>query len=140
MNTYFIRVRQADQAKLYTLAQALGVLVVLLDRASSPTGTYAIAPGRLGCWDEVGEVQRPTGNTVTVDGIDIPETAPVVDEGGVPYFHVNLRIDLDLADVGEALAPSMPDIAAGLADLGRWFVLGEDGKAGTPNDPARVWL
>jgi hypothetical protein len=82
---------------------------------------------------------EPTGETETVTP-ETKVTAPVLDEDGDPYWHANLRIDIDLAEQAKKLAPEIPAIAAGLSDLARWFVVGEDGRASMPKEPAQVWL
>lgn len=38
--------------------------------------------------DIIGEIHKPTGETVTVDGLQVPEMAPV------PGYHANLRGEL----------------------------------------------
>lgn len=73
-------------------------------------------------------------------GTVVTSAAAWTDPEGQPYWHANLRIDADLADIAQALAPTSPAIAAGLADLARWFVVGPDGKATAPKQPSRVWL
>jgi len=82
---------------------------------------------------------EPTGKTTTV----VPETivtAPVLDEDGVPYWHANLRLEASLMEIAQAKARVSPQVAAGLSDLARWFVTGEDGRAAAPKEPAQVWL
>lgn len=131
MNDYYIRCRAAEVAQLYALAQALGVLT------QGEDGAHSVAAPHTGAWDEIGPIQRPTGE---LDASDNHITAPVTDPEGQPYWHANLRIDADLADIAQALAPTSPAIAAGLSDLARWFVVGADGRATAPKQPARVWL
>jgi hypothetical protein len=131
MNSYYIRCRAAEQAQLYALAVALGVL------AQAENGMYHVAAPHTGAWDEIGTIHRPTGE---LDADGQPITAPVLDPDGQSYWHANLVINADLADIATALAPDVPDIAAGLSDLARWFVVGPDGKATAPKQPARVWL
>ncbi len=82
---------------------------------------------------------EPTGKTTTVTP-ETKVTAPVLDDKGEPYWHANLRIDVDLAERARELAPKMPAIAAGLSDLARWFVVGPGGRAAQPKEPAQVWL
>lgn len=131
MNDYYIRCRAAEVAQLYALAQALGVLT------QGEDGAYSIAAPHSGAWDEIGPTHRPTGE---VDADGQSTSAPVLDDAGAPYWHANLRIDADLADIAQAMAPTSPAIAAGLSDLARWFVVGADGRATAPKQPARVWL
>jgi hypothetical protein len=119
LNDYYIRCRESEREQLYALAAALGVLV-------EAEGAHVVPPPHAGAWDEIGQITR-------ADGV-------VVDPEGNPYWHANLRINADLADIAIALAPDSPEIAAGLADLARWFVVGPDGKATAPKQPERVWL
>lgn len=131
MNDYYIRCRGSEAPQLYALAKALCVLT------QGEDGAHSIAAPHTGAWDEIGPIHRPTGE---VDADGQPITAPVLDDTGAPYWHANLRINADLAEIAQALAPTSPAIAAGLADLARWFVVGPDGKAAAPQQPERVWL
>lgn len=128
MNDYCIRCAWPDVPGLYALAVALGVLAPLDD------GTYAIAPPYTGGWDVIGEIHRATGEVID----DVPVTAPICDASGAPYWHANLRINASLYELAQASAD--PAVQAGLADLARWFVVGADGLATLPAQPARVWL
>lgn len=131
MNDYYIRCRAAEVAQLYALALALGVL------SQAKDGSCSIAAPHVGAWDEVGPINRSTGD---VDAQCHAITAPLLDDGGAPYWHANLRINASLADIAQAKAAENPSIAAGLANLARWFVVGADGKATAPKQPERVWL
>jgi hypothetical protein len=129
-NDYFIRCRTGETETLYALAKALGVL-------TETEGVYAVAQPYSGAWSVVGAIYRATGQT---DAEGQPIAAPVLDPEGQPYWHANLRINADLAEIAGILAPDVPEIAAGLASLARWFVVGADGKATAPKQPAQVWL
>lgn len=131
MNDYYIRCRAAEVAQLYALALSLGVL------SQAKDGSYSIAAPHTGAWDEVGPINRPTGD---VDAQGHAITSPLLDDAGAPYWHANLRINASLADIAHAKAATSPAIAAGLANLARWFVVGVDGKATAPKQPERVWL
>jgi hypothetical protein len=80
-----------------------------------------------------------TGEFITVTPETIV-TAVVVDEDGVPYWHANLRLEASLMEIAQAKARVSPAVAAGLSSLARWFVVGEDGRAKPPKEPAQVWL
>lgn len=143
---YFIRVKQADVPTLFGLAQMLGVLAPQKDMEGEIIpGKFGIHPDRKGAWDVVGTISKPTGNTITIDGpgdtpMEVPEMTPVLDEDNNPYWHANLRIDIDLAERAAELAPTTPQIAAGLSDVGRFFVVDEEGNAARPKQPAQVFL
>lgn len=146
MTDYAIRCRMDDVPQLYALAARLGALAPLTDLEGNVLpDTYGLAPERRGGWDVIGPILRPTGQMVTVtapDGapLEVPEMAPVLDSDGVPFWHANLRIDMDLATRAAELAPSDPAIADGLSDLARWFVVNEEtGRARLPKNPARCW-
>ncbi len=133
MNDYFVRCVESDVPALYALAGALGVLQPVPD-----TDTYAIAPPHSGAWDVVGAIHRPIGEVQTVDGTESPVTAPICSPDGQPYWHANLRIDASLNELAQA--SDNPAVLAGLGDLARWFVVGADGLAAAPLQPARAWL
>lgn len=145
MNDYYIRCRAADVPQLYALACALGVLAPIKPSlvAGAPVNggaelSYAIAPGRVGAWDVIGMVYRPTGNTIASPIGPMAETAPLLDEDGAPYWHANLRINASLMDLARASRDTA--VLAGLADIGRWFVVDDGNKVAAPKQPARVWL
>lgn len=137
MNDYAIRCVESDVPNLYALAVALGVL------AQADDGWQVAAP-YTGAWDVIGRIERPTGNLQLVGDLSagtqelVPEMAPSADESGEPYWHANLRIDASLNELAQA--STIPQVQAGLSDIGRWFVLGSDGLVGLPAQPARVWL
>ncbi len=133
MNDYFVRCVESDVPALYALAGALGVLQPVPD-----TDAHTVAPPHSGAWDVVGPIYRPTGEMLDVGGIESPVTAPICSPDGQPYWHANLRIDASLMDLAQA--SDDPAVQAGLGDLARWFVVGADGMATAPQQPARVWL
>lgn len=145
MNDYAIRCTQADVPQLLALAERLGVLSPHTDLEGNPTGGHGLHSDRRGGWDVLGTIYRPTGGTVrhTMPGgyeIEVPKTEAVCDEAGEPYWHANLRIDIDLAERAREMAAGDPEIAEALANLSRWFVIDpETGHARLPKSPARVW-
>lgn len=52
--------------------------------------------------DEIGTVQKPTGNTLTVDGMEVPEMTPV------PGYHANLLLHGELPEVLSLLTIPTP--------------------------------
>lgn len=132
MFDYFIRVAKADHQAMIELGVKLGALAV--DKRGNVS-----APG--GAWDWIGEIQRPTGETITTeDGLEVPVMAPILGPDGEPYLHANLRTPLHLGRKAREMAANDPSIAAALAQQGKWFVIGEDGQAAAPKQPHRVWF
>lgn len=84
------------------LRAALIAASILVEAEAGDT----LAPGY--CLDEIGEIIKPTGNTVTVDGIETQEMAPIAG------YHANLLGELSdeqIAALGDVLldaAPSHP--------------------------------
>lgn len=122
MTDYFIRCTQTDKPELYRLAEALGQVTY-----SPETQTYS-GPG----WVDIGPIYRGTGEFVTVDGVETELTAPTLSPSGEPYYHANLRTSDDLGALAEAAG--IP-----VADLGRFFVVDEEGNPTAPKQPAVVF-
>lgn len=123
MNDYYLRCIITDKPNLIALGVILGALQV--DRDDSGSSVIS-APG--GCLDQIGtRANYLTGETLC-------------DENGVPYWHANLRSPINLRDAAMVLAATHPEIAGGLADLGRFFVVDEAGAAVAPAFPQRVFL
>ena len=132
---YYVRALPADWPALVDLGVRLGALRVDVDEA----GAERVNTEGPGCWDVIGVLYRPTGNTITTDEGDTPEMAPVTDAAGVPYWHANLRTVVDLGARARELAPSDPAIAAAMAQLTRFFLLDADGNPRQPSAPARMF-
>lgn len=133
-NTYYLRCVPADYDEMIALGVSLGV--IKLHAEDGETSIYA--PD--GAWDFIGEIQEPTGAVVTTEEGDIPVMAPITDEHGTPYLHANLRTKIDLYQRAQELAAEHPEIAAGLQDMGRFFLLDENGRAKAPGQPHRIFL
>jgi hypothetical protein len=129
MNTYYIRTTAADYDMMITLGVALGAIVV--------NGGKISAPG--GCWDYIGPINIPTGETFETPDGPAPVMAPRVDGGGNEYIHVNLVTPVNLKETATEMAVSNPAMAAGLANLGKYFLLDGEGNARPPNSPHRVF-
>ena len=123
MNDYYLRCIESDVPTLLALGQLLGALQI----TTQEDGTQAVsAPG--GAIDIIGHKPHYlTGE-------------PVCDENGVPYWHANLRTPLTLREVAAQMAIDHPEIAAGLANEGRFFLVDENGVAVPPQFPQRVFL
>ena len=126
--TYFLRCAETDKALLYALAVKLGVLTKTEEGYSE-----------VDCaWDEVGYIYEPTGEMVD----DTPVMAVKKNKDGVNFWHVNLVVTKSLGDLAEAVYAKTKDktLGAALADMGRFFIVGEDGRPIPPQAPARVFL
>lgn len=131
MIDYHLRCTQQDVPNLLALAVQLGVL--RYDEETSQH--YAVDPGA--CWDVIGTVHRPTGNTIETPEGPIPEMLPVLAPDGEPYWHANLRLPYSLMDRAQEVGG--PDIALALTQLPRWFVADINGNPIAPSYPARVF-
>lgn len=132
MNMYYIRALPSDWTTLLALGQKLGAITV------DEEGTVQATQG--GAWDYIGEIHKPTGAMLTnSEGFEYPEMAPVVDANGAAYWHANLITQLALGAVAGELAAQDPAVAAGLENLGRFFLLDANGDATAPNQPHRVF-
>lgn len=108
MTDYALRCTQQDKPQLISL----GVL-----QTDAETGAVSGAQGS--AWDEIGPVFK--------------DDAPVLADDGEPYWHANLRTDVDLATRAS-------ELGIDASNLARWFVVGPDGRPAMPATPARVWL
>lgn len=115
---YALRCTQQDKPQLIALGVALGVLQI-----DAETGAVNGTQGN--AWDEIGSIYDAAGQ-------------PVLADDGKPYWHANLRTDVDLMTRAEAIGGSA--VAAAMAQLGRWFVADVLGNPVQPAAPARVWL
>jgi len=88
----------------------------------------------------IGHLYAPTGETILDDDSNVIELREVIkDPNGQPYIYANLRTNQDLRAVAESMAVSHPDMAAALSQLGRFFLLDEEGNARTPKQPQQVF-
>lgn len=131
MNIYHIRTTQDDYATLIALGKTLGAI--------EETETGVIVATQAGCWDYIGAIYEPTGTSQIVDGISVPDMAPLLDPLGHEYLHINLLTPINLKETAVALATEHPEIASGLSDLGRYFLLDAEGNARAPAAPQRVF-
>lgn len=99
MSDYFLKA--ADEAALRTSLLAAG-LIILNDATIDEQGEVlvpahdAVAPGI--AIDIIGTITKPTGNMIVVEGVEVPEMAPI------PGYHANLRGELS-DEQREILAP-----------------------------------
>lgn len=117
MNTYYLRCIESDYLQLIALGKMMGVI--------QQAGNVISTTDPAGCWDYIGTIYR--------DG------QPLTDPGGNTYIHVNLMTTVNLREAATALAASKPEIAAGLANLPKYFLVDAEGNAAAPALPHRVF-
>lgn len=130
MNKYYIRTIATDYPAMIAIGKVLGAI-------TETDGTITATQG--GCWDYIGQINVPTGETTETEMGPQPVTAPLLDTDGNEYIHVNLITPIALKATAMALAAEHPEAAAGLADLGRYFLLDANGDARLPTNPHRVF-
>lgn len=124
---YYIRAKQEDWPQVVAMAKMLGIV------SATESGSLA-GDG----WVYVGPICRPTGSTITVGDLKVPEAMPVIDENGVPYVHINVVYEGSLRELAESKAQDHPEIAEALGNLSRWFVTDDEDRPRAPNNPAVV--
>jgi len=132
MNTYYLRTISAHYDEMITIGKVLGAI------AETDDGRIYATQG--GCWDYIGPIHVPTGEVTDTEIGPVPVTTPLLDPDGNEYIHVNLITPIALKATALALAVDHPEAAAGLADLGKYFMLDSNGDARLPNNPHRVFL
>lgn len=130
MNTYYLRTIAAHYDEMIAIGKVLGAITEV-------DGIITATQG--GCWDYIGQINVPTGETTETEMGPQPVTAPLLDTDGNEYIHANLITPISLKDAAVALAAEHPEVAAGLADLGKYFLLDADGNARLPANPHRVF-
>lgn len=129
MPIYYLRTTPADYEQMIAIGKALGAIV--------ETDGVISAPG--GCWDFIGPIYVPTGEVTQTDFGPQPVMTPRVDANGAEYIHVNLITPVNLREAAQALAVAHPEVAAGLANLGKYFLLDAEGNTVPPANPHRVF-
>lgn len=129
-NIYYIRTIAAHYAEMIAIGKVLGAII-------ETDGIITATQG--GCWDFIGPIHVPTGETTQTEMGPQPVMAPLLDPDGNEYIHVNLITPIALKATALSLAAEYPEAAAGLADLGKYFLLDANGDARLPNNPHRVF-
>ena len=129
MNTYYLRTIPADYEQMIALGVTLGAIEVIEERIHAPGG----------CWDYIGPIYVPTGETMQTEFGPQPVTTPRVDAQGNEYIHVNLITPVNLADAAAALAVDNPEVGQAIDTLGKYFVVDGNGGAVHPMMPHRVF-
>jgi hypothetical protein len=129
MSDYFLRFIESDKPAVRALGILLGELHNTDDDSLVGNGFVLI-----------GHLYAPTGETVLDDDGNTIELREVIkDQNGQPYIHANLRTNQDLKAVAESMAVSHPELGAALSNLGRFFLLDEEGNARAPKQPQQVF-
>lgn len=131
MNIYYIRTISADYPAMIAIGKVLGAI------AETEDGRIYATQG--GCWDFIGPIHAPTGETVETEFGPVPVTTPLLDPDDNEYIHVNLVTPISLKDAATALAAEHREVSEGLANLGKYFLLDGEGNARLPTDPHRVF-
>jgi hypothetical protein len=106
---YWVRCVDSEMPQALALGQQLG----LLDEDNNPTQLAKI-------WHVIGAIYIPTGETIIVDGMEIPVTTPKVDASGEEYWHANLTTDFNLLEYASNITD--PIILAAVAERGSYFM------------------
>jgi hypothetical protein len=131
MNTYYLRSTTTDWPELLNLGVLLGEITIGED--GNPYGPGFVVV------NHNGYVYKPTGETAIVEDETVELTAPVLGPDGLPYMHANLRTSQNLGEKAAELAESHPELAEALSNLGKYFLIDEEGKPRTPANPAWVF-
>lgn len=127
MPQYALRCLETDYNQLLQNAKILGAIDIVDGKPVPVDGTTWIELG----YKRIGEPP--------LEGE--PDTRPfTTGAGGVKYVHINASTEFDIGDKAAELAAAYPEIAAGLSQLGKFFILNADGKASWPEDPMCVFL
>ena len=129
-NIYYIRTIAADYPAMIEIGKVLGAI-------TEADGIITATNG--GCWDFIGPIHVPTGETTQTEMGPQPVMAPLLDPDGNEYIHVNLITPISLKETAIALAAAHPEVAEGLSNLGKYFLLDADGNARLPTNPHRVF-
>lgn len=104
---YFLKA--ANEAELRAALIDAGILVIEPAAVNAENEVILPAHERVAdglVIDIIGTIYKPTGNTLTVDGMDVPEMA------AIPGYHANLRGELfhnQLLTLDPILLPVPPD-------------------------------
>ena len=131
MNVYYLRTISAHYDEMIAIGKILGAI------AETEDGRIYATQG--GCWDYIGLIHVPTGETAQTEMGPQPVMTPLLDPDGNEYIHVNLITPIPLKAKALAMAADHPEAAEGLANLGRYFMLDANGDARLPNNPHRIF-
>lgn len=146
MNKYYIRTIPSDWPTLLKLGEKLGAITLNYETEQQTdedgnvttinVGEPIVSATEGGAWDFIGEIYKPTGE---LDKDGNPLTSPVTDANGVAYWHANLITPLALGELAASMQGTDEEIAEGLANLSKFFLLDAQGNARAPSQPTRVF-
>ena len=126
---YFLRFLEADKPAVRALGILLGELHDTDDGSLVGNGFVYI-----------GHLTEPTGETIVDEqGMEIAPQRIICNTAGEPYIHANLRTSQNLKAVAESLAAQDPALSDALANLGRFFLLDDEGAPRAPKSPRVVF-
>jgi predicted LPLAT superfamily acyltransferase len=130
MNTYFIRTVADDYPQLIAIGVLLGAIVEVEGQIQAVGGA----------WDYIGPICEPRGDYVLDEwGGECEVFAAKCDPQGREYIHINIITPINLREAAVAMATAHPEVAEGLANLGKFFLLDAEGNARAPDQPYRVF-
>ena len=138
MNKYYIRCIQANWPTLLHLGEKLGAIALYYetDEEGNPIGEPTVSATQGGAWDYIGPIFEPTG-ALDGEGNEVMET--IKDEQGNEYLHANLITPIALGETALTMQDTDEEVAEGLANLAKFFLLDEWGNARAPSNPVRVF-
>lgn len=124
---YALRCLETDYNQLLQNAEILGVIDIVGGQPVPKDGCTWVHLG----YKKIGDPPAE----------GVPDTRPyTTGQGGVKYVHINAATPFDIGDKAAELASQYPEIAVGLYQLGKFFILDADGKVTWPSDPMCVFL
>lgn len=138
MNKYYIRCIQANWPTLLHLGEKLGAIQLYYetDEENNPTAEPTVSATQGGAWDYIGPIFEPTG-ALDGEGNEVMET--IKDEQGNEYLHANLITPIALGETALTMQDTDEEVAEGLANLAKFFLLDEWGNVRAPSNPVRVF-
>lgn len=146
MNKYYIRTLPTDWPTLLKLGEKLGAITLSYETGQQTdkygnvttvnVGEPTVSATEGGAWDYIGEIQEPTGE-LDEEGNQL--TATVTDVNGIAYWHANLITPLALGELAASMQGTDAEVAEGLANLAKFFLLDAQGNARAPSKPTRVF-
>ena len=138
MNKYYIRCIQADWPTLLRLGEKLGAIQLYYetDEENNPAAEPTVSATQGGAWDYIGPIFQPTGE---LDGEGNAVMTSIKDEQGNEYLHANLITPIALGETALTMQDTDEEVAEGLANLAKFFLLDEQGNVRAPSNPVRVF-
>lgn len=128
MHKYYLRTTRPVGEVL-----ALGCLLGVLEPKDG--GGVGAAAGVT--WQPIGTL--PDSSVVVGQDADGSPRYDVIRVGGAAAWHANLMCPFSLFERAQALSAANPALAAALELVEEFFVVGEDGRARAPSNPAFIF-